>query len=97
MGKGIQHDSLHPTLVSSKVLGGKNIREGIHWCEDKGESFSHIWLFSLHVCIGRKKTKLEPSNMKGLFMDCSETSKACRVYISEYRKIVVSGDVNFEE
>jgi hypothetical protein len=50
----------------------------------------------IHVLV-EKRTKLEPSSRKGLFVGYNETSKAYKVYILEQRKTVVSGDVNFEK
>lgn len=50
----------------------------------------------IHVPI-EKRTKLEPSNKKGLFVGYSETSKAYKVYIPGWRKIVVSRDLKFRE
>jgi hypothetical protein len=54
-------------------------------------------LFSyIHVPV-EKRTKLEPSNNKDLFVGYSDTSKAYGVYIPEQRKTIVSKDVKFEE
>jgi len=61
---------------------------------------SHFCIFVCRVYIHvpiEKRTKLEPSNKKGLFVGYSETSKAYRVFIPEKRKIVISRDVKFEE
>ena len=44
-----------------------------------------------------KRTKLEPTAEKGIFVGYSETSKAFRVYIPASRKVVVRRDVRFEE
>jgi hypothetical protein len=61
---------------------------------------SHFRIFDclvyIHVPV-EKRTKLKPSNRKGLFVGYSETSKAYRVYISKQRKTIVSKDVKFEE
>jgi hypothetical protein len=51
----MQHNSLHPKLVSSQDLGGQDIRVGIHWFEARGESFLHIWLSSLYPWTSRKE------------------------------------------
>ena len=62
-----------------------------------GKSFPQ---FGCLVCIHKlveKKTKLEPSNMKGLFVGYNETSKAYKVHIPEQRKTIVSRHVKFEE
>jgi hypothetical protein len=61
---------------------------------------SHFCIFgcpvNIHVTV-EKRTKLEPSNRKGLFVGYSETSKAYRVYTPMQRKTIVRKDVNFEE
>ena len=44
-----------------------------------------------------KRTKLEPIAEKGIFVGYSETSKAFRIYIPAQRRVVVRGDVKFEE
>jgi len=61
---------------------------------------SHFRIFGcpiyIHVSI-EKRTKLEPSNMKGLFLGYSETSKAYGVFNPEQRKTFISKGVKFEE
>jgi hypothetical protein len=61
---------------------------------------SHFRIFGrpvyVHVSV-EKRTKLEPSNQKGLFVGYNETSKACKVYIPEQRKAVLSKDAKIEE
>jgi len=44
-----------------------------------------------------KRTKLEPTAEKGIFVGYSETSKAYRIYIPALRKTVLRRDVRFEE
>jgi hypothetical protein len=44
-----------------------------------------------------KRTKLEPSSLKGIFVGYNETSKAYKVYIPSQQKIVVSQDVKFDK
>jgi hypothetical protein len=60
----------------------------------------HLRIFSNQVYVhipSEKRTKLEPSSEKGIFVGHSETSKAYRVYIPRQRKIAVSRDVIFKE
>jgi hypothetical protein len=61
---------------------------------------SHFHIFGcpfyVHVSVERR-TKLEPSNRKGLFVGYSETSKAYKVYILGQRMTIVSRVVMFEE
>ena len=44
-----------------------------------------------------KRTKLEPTADKGIFVGYSETSKAFLIYILAKRKVVVRQDVKLEE
>ena len=44
-----------------------------------------------------KRTKLDPSGKKGLFVGYSEQSKAYRIYIPVYHQIELSRDVTFDE
>ena len=61
---------------------------------------SHIRIFDsvcyCHVHAENRK-KLDPSREKGLLTGYSEISKACRVYITVRRRIIVSRDVQFDE
>ena len=44
-----------------------------------------------------RRTKLDPSEKKGVFVGYSESPKAYQIYIPEQRKIELSQDVTFEE
>jgi hypothetical protein len=44
-----------------------------------------------------KRTKLEPTTERGIFVGYSETLKAFRIYIPFLRKTVLRRDVTFEE
>ena len=44
-----------------------------------------------------KRTKLEPTAKKGIFVGYDETSKAFCIYLPSQRKVVVRRDVKFEE
>jgi hypothetical protein len=44
-----------------------------------------------------KRTKLEPSRRKGMFVGYGESSKAYHIYIPGQQHIEVSRDVSFEE
>jgi hypothetical protein len=80
-----------------KILEDKTLEEAFTGVKSK---VSYLCIFGYpvytHVLVERR-TKLEPSNRKGLFVGYSETSKAYRVYIPNQRKIIVSRDVKFEE
>ena len=45
----------------------------------------------------KKRTKLEPSGRKGIFVGYSETSKPYRIFILGQKNIELSRDVIFEE
>ena len=44
-----------------------------------------------------KRTKLDPSRKKCIFVGYSESSKAYRIYFPKYKKIDISRDVAFDE
>ena len=44
-----------------------------------------------------KRTKLEPTAEKGIFVGYDETVKAFHIYLPSQRKVVVRRDVKFEE
>ena len=44
-----------------------------------------------------KRTKLDPSGRKGIFVGYSESSKSYRIYFLGYKKIDISRDVTFDE
>ena len=61
---------------------------------------SHLRIFGCPIYIHipkEKRSKLEPSGRKWIFVDYTETSKACRVYIPGQKNIELSRDVIFEE
>ena len=44
-----------------------------------------------------KRTKLDPSGKKGIFVGYNDQSKSYRVYIPGHRQIEISRDVIFDE
>ena len=72
-----------------------------------GEAFTrekpevgHLRVFGCPVYIHvpkEKRTKMEPSGKKGIFVGYSETSKSYRIYVPSQRLIEVSRDVAFHE
>jgi hypothetical protein len=83
--------------MSSHDLEGQYTKRAIVGVKPEA---SHFCIFGcpvyIHVPI-EKRTRLEPSSRKGLFVGYSATSKAYKVYILEQRKTIVSRDVKFEE
>jgi hypothetical protein len=60
----------------------------------------NLRIFGCHVYIHvpkEKRTKMEPSGKKGVFVGYSENSKAYRIYVLIQREIEVSIDVAFHE
>ena len=61
---------------------------------------SHLKIFGCLVYIhipNEKRSKLDASGKKGLFIGYSEQSKSYRIYISAYHQIELSRDVTFDE
>ena len=60
----------------------------------------HLKIFGcpvyVHVPLERR-TKLDPSGKKGIFVGYSESAKAYQIYISGHKRIELSRDVTFEE
>ena len=50
----------------------------------------------IHI-LKEKRTKLDPSRRKGIFVGYSESSKAYRIYFLGFKKIDISRDVTFDE
>ena len=44
-----------------------------------------------------KRTKLDPSGRKGIFVGYNDTSKAYQIYFLGFKKIDISRDVSFDE
>ena len=44
-----------------------------------------------------KRTKLDPTGKKGIFVGYSESSKAYRIYFPGFKKIDIGSDMNFDE
>jgi hypothetical protein len=80
-----------------KILGNKTIEEVF---TGKKPKVSHLRIFGCPVYMHvpkEKRTKLDPSGRKGIFVRYNETSKAYRIYVPGQRQIEVSRDVTFDE
>ena len=58
----------------------------------------HLRIFGCPVYVHvprERRTKLDPSGRKGVFVGYSESAKAYRIYILGQRKIELSRDVTF--
>ena len=80
-----------------RVLGNKTPEE--MFSGEKPEvSHLRIFGFPMYVHVPReKRSKLEPSGKKRIFVGYSESSKAYGVYIPGFRQIETSRDVTFDE
>ena len=61
---------------------------------------SHLTKFGFLVYIHipkEKRTKLDPSGRKGIFVGYSDTSNYYRIYFQGFNKIDISRDVTFDE
>ena len=77
-----------------RVLNNKTPEEVL---SGKKPKVIHLRIFSCPVYIHiprEKRTKLDPSGKKGIFVGYSENSKAYRIY---FKKIDISRDVTFDE
>jgi hypothetical protein len=66
----------------------------------KKPEVSHLKIFGCPVFVHvpkEKRTKLDPSGKKGIFVGYFEVSKAFRIYIPDYHHIEISRDVTFDE
>ena len=60
----------------------------------------HLKIFGFPVYVHilkEKRTKLDPSGKKGIFVGYYEVSKAFSIYISRFHHIEISRDVTFDE
>ena len=80
-----------------KVLDNKTPEETFSGEKPK---VSHLRIFGCPVYIHipkEKRTKLDPSGKKGIFVGYNENSKAYRIYFPGYKKIDISRDMTFDE
>ena len=80
-----------------RVLKNKTPEE---FFSGKKPEVNHLIIFGCLVYIHipkEKRTKLDPSGKKGIFVGYSESLKAYRIYFLGYKKIDISRDVTFDE
>jgi hypothetical protein len=66
----------------------------------KKPEVSHLKIFGCPVFVHipkEKRTKLDPSGKKGIFVGYCEVSKAFKIYIPVYHYIEINKDVTFDE
>ena len=80
-----------------RVLENKNPKEVF---SSKKPEVSHLRIFGCPVYIHipkEKRTKLDPSGKKGIFVGYSESSESYSIYFPGYKKIDISRDMTFDE
>jgi hypothetical protein len=83
--------------LSHSALGFKTLEEMF---SGKKPKVSHLKIFGFPVFVHipkEKRTKLDPSGKKGIFVGYCEVSKAFRVYIPGHHHIDIRRDVTFDE
>ena len=80
-----------------RAVGNKKTKNSF---TGKKPEVSHFRIFGCltfsHVPF-EKRTKLDPTTKKGIFVGYDETSKAFHIYLPSSRKVVVRREVRFEE
>jgi transposase InsO family protein len=83
--------------ISHSALGFKTPEEMF---TRKKPKVIHLKIFGypvyLHI-LKEKRTKIDPSGKKGVFVGYCEVSKAFKIYIPSYRQIEITRDVTFDE
>ena len=83
--------------ISHSALGFKTPEEMF---TGKNPEVSHLKTFSCPVYVHipkEKRTKLDPSGKKGIFVGYCEVSKAFRIYIFGFHHMEINRDVIFNE
>ena len=84
-------------IIFHSALGNKTPKE--MFIGEKPE-VSHLKIFGCLVYLHvpkEKRSKLDPSGKKGIFIGYSDESKAYKIYIRSFRQIEISKDVTFDE
>ena len=88
---------MYRTVLHTEYSRTRNLKK---YFSGKKPEVSHLRIFGCPVYIHipkEKRTKLDPSGKKGIFVGYSESSKAYRIYFPGYKKIDISRDVTFDE
>ena len=97
MGISFQNSGVCIEPYSTQILENKTPEEVF---SDKKLEVSHLRIFGCPVYIHipkEKRTKLDPSRKKGIFMGYSESSKTYRIYFPGFKKINISKVATFDE
>ena len=83
--------------ISHSALGFKTPKEMF---TGKKSKVSHLKIFGFPIYVHipkEKRTKLDPSGKKGIFVGYCEVSKAFIIYILGFHHMKISRDVTFDE
>ena len=83
--------------ISHSALGFKTPEQMF---TGKKPEVSHLKIFGCPVFVHiqkEKRSKLDPSRKKGIFVGYCEVSKEFRIYIPSYHHMEISRDVTFDE
>ena len=97
MERGFQNIGVCTNRTPHRVLKNKTPEEVFF---GKKLEVSHLRIFSCPVYIHipkEKRTKLDPSGKKGIFVRYSEISKDYRIYFLGFKNIDIRRDVTFDE
>jgi hypothetical protein len=93
----MQHCILFVEQESTHIFGEQHSREGFLWEEARSWELQDLWCLRYSHVPSDKRTKIEPTTKKGIFVGYNETSKDFCIYIPSLRKTIVRRDVRFEE
>jgi hypothetical protein len=80
-----------------REVGSMNPKEDFSGKKPEVGNFQIFWCITYSHVPFEKRTKLEPTTEREIFVGYSETSKAFRIYIPFLRKTFLRRDVRFEE
>ena len=78
-------------------MGNKTPEESFTGKKPEVSHFRIFGCLTFSLFPSKKRTKLEPTAERGIFVGYDETSKAFHIYLLSQRKVVVRREVRFEE
>jgi hypothetical protein len=92
------NDAIYLQNRSSHTILGKQTPEETFLGTRPDVSHIRIWGSACYCHVpSKKRTKMDPTMVKGLLVGYSEASKAYMIYVSACMKVIVCRDVQFEE
>ena len=97
MGRSSKSDRVCTKQTPHHVLDNKTLEEAFSGEKPKVDHLKILCcLVYIHIP-KEKRTKLDPSGNKGIFVGYFERSKSYRIYFPGFEKIDISRDVTFDE